>query len=166
MNDTRLWNIYQAINEWVRFADAKAGVALAAHGAVFTIGVPAVIENREYFLEDNLMVWGVVIATLVALVSVFFGLKTIIPRLTIGEARSLVFFAHIAEAYSTTDAFRDHSRKHYADDDSFSDQVLDQIWANSRVAWAKHKNSAYCLWGIAVESGIAVALFLYALFAT
>jgi hypothetical protein len=166
MTEARLWNIYQAINDWVKFADAKAGVALAAHGAVFTIAVPEIVENRSYFLEHGCLAVGLVCATVAAIVSVFFGLRAIIPRLSVGEAKSLIFFAHIAKAYPDFESFRSHSKGHYSNDDGFNDQILDQIWANARVAWAKHKDSAFCLWALVIEAGIATGLFLFSLLFT
>jgi hypothetical protein len=166
MSEPRLWNIYQAINDWVKFADAKAGVALAAHGALFTIAVPAIISNRTYFLNHPILVFGVVVSTIAAIVSVFFGIRVIIPRLSVGEAKSLIFFAHIAKAYPNSESFRSHSKGHYNDEEAFKNQVLDQIWANARVAWSKHRNSAFCLWALLVEAAIAISLFLFSLFFT
>lgn len=164
MTESRLWSIYQAINDWVKFADAKAGVALAAHGAVFTIAVPAIVSNRSFFLAHSTLLVGVLIATLAATISVFFGFRAIIPRLSVGEAKSLIFFAHIAKSYPDFESFRSHSKGHYSDDEGFNNQILDQIWSNSRVAWAKHKDSAFCLWALVAEAVIATSLFLFCLF--
>ena len=98
------------------------------------------------------------------MVSAFFGIRCILPRLNVGEARSLIFFAHIAQAYDNPDVFAAHSRKHYRDAEGYEGQVLDQIWANARVAWSKHRDSAFCLWALVVEVVIAFCGFWVAFF--
>ena len=165
MINDRLWQLYCSINEWVRYADAKAGIALGAHAAVFTIAIPQIVGTKSYFLERPAVIAVVITALLFAALSVFFGIRCVLPRLKIGEARSLIFFAHIAEGYSDSGAFRDHAHQHYKDEDGFSRQVLDQIWANSRVAWRKHKDSTYCFHWLIAEFVLAVIGFVYCIFA-
>ncbi len=161
-----LWQIYTTINEWIRFADTKAGVALAAHGAVFTVAMPAIMKEKQYFSQHPFLTCNMVFCTLCAVVSVFYGIRCILPRLNVGEARSLIFFAHIAQAYDNSDSFAAHSRKHFRDADGYEVQVLDQIWANARVAWSKHKDSAFCLRALVVEMILAVGGFFAAFFFT
>lgn len=86
-----LWQIYTTINEWIRFADTKAGVALAAHGAVFTVAMPAIMKEKQYFSQHPFLTCNMVFCTLCAVVSVFYGIRCILPRLNVGEARSLIF---------------------------------------------------------------------------
>ena len=166
MTEDRIWNLYLAVNDWVKFADAKAGIALAAHGAIFTIAIPEIVTNRSYFLDHCALSVGIVCGSLAAAVSVFFGLRTIIPRLSVGEPKSLIFFGHIAKAYSDFESFRVASEQTYGSEDKFNGQILDQIWANSRVAWAKHKDAAFCLWAIAFEVVVAIGMFIFSLFFT
>jgi hypothetical protein len=158
----RLWQIYTAINEWIRFADTKAGVALAFHAAAFAAGVPAIMAQRSYFFDRPYLVFVVVATCILAGISVCFGVKCIMPRLNVGEARSLIFFAHIAEAYPDPDSFAEHSLGHYQDAEAYQKQVLHQVWANARVAWSKHKDSAFCLWFMVAEFVVASAGFLFA----
>lgn len=163
MNNDRIWELYSSINEWVRYADAKAGIALGAHAAIFTVAIPGIIENRVYFTENTPIMSAVILATAFAVVSSYFGIRCVVPRLNVGEARSLIFFAHIAKGYSDSVSFRNHAAKHYNDDDGFFNQVLDQVWANSRVAWEKHKDSTYCFRWLIAQAAVAVCGFLWAL---
>jgi hypothetical protein len=166
MYHERLWQVYSTINEWVRFADAKSGIALAAHATIFTVAIPPIIQYRAYFRENSPFIVAFTVSTLAALASIFFGIRCVIPRLNVGEARSLIFFAHIAQRYNDSDSFAAHSIEHYNNDDSYARQIQDQIWANAKVAWQKHKDSVYCLRFMIIEAFVAVITFIYAFFFT
>jgi hypothetical protein len=160
----RLWQLYQSISEWIRFADTKAGAAVAAHAAVFVAAAPALTAQAAFLRQNTWLLYIVLGCTALAASSLFFALRCLIPRLSVGEPKSIIFFGHIAKAYDSASAFAQHAFPHYADDDGYTQQLLDQIHTNSKIAWRKHCDSARCLWCLVFEFSLASLGFVIGLF--
>ncbi|HWE40564.1 MAG TPA: hypothetical protein VG406_28710, partial [Isosphaeraceae bacterium] len=62
-----LWRIYQVINEWIRFADAKSGALLAACGAIITIEVTVMSDHQDY-LKAHHLIFVLAVAAVVGLI--------------------------------------------------------------------------------------------------
>jgi hypothetical protein len=154
-----LWEIYNAINEWVRFADTKAGAVLAAQGIIVAVALPPLLENRVSIVGDCLLCTLLVLSALATLLSVALSLKCVTPRLKVGEAKSLIFFGHIAQAFNDPDAYHATFERYRNDEKGLAGHIAHQVWANSKVAWTKYKDSTWALrfFGMAVALDATLA---------
>jgi hypothetical protein len=132
----------QMVNDWVRFCDSKAGTMITFQGVILTIiftltDPPAPrCEPSFIFFLLGLIIFGVSIIT---------GLNAILPRLNVGAPTSKIFFGHI-RSFDKVDEYLAEAKDVIYD---FEDDLLTQIWANSRVAWQKYELvRTGLLWGV------------------
>lgn len=146
-----LWKIYQTTNEWVRFADVKAGLSLTAQIAVLTLVGSLTLKGSSELPRSPMLVSAIVLAGALSLVSIFFAFRCVVPRLAIAPRESLIYFSNIYDRYKTQEAFRDHALAYYSNQDVMNDHLLDQIWVNSTIALLKHKDCSRALQFLAIE---------------
>ena len=150
--------------------DAKAGVLIAAQIALLTVALPELATNRDYLTDNWPLCAGILIEIVLSAISSYYGIRCILPRLNVGQRRSLLFFAHIAESFNEAstgpEQFAAEAGPHYNDQAAFDEAILHQIWANSRVAWDKTKDTAYCFRTLIVQGSLALLLFIYSFFCT
>lgn len=163
-NHDDLWVVHTAVNEWVRFADTKAGAVLGAQGVIFALAIPSLVEHRAWILAEPLVCTLVIVAAACALLSVAWSLKCVIPRLRVGEAKSLIFFGHIAQAFDNPEAYHEMFERYRNDEKGISGHIAHQVWSNSVVAWKKYKDSTWALRffavGISCDAIIAFLAFI------
>ena len=131
------WLIYDAINEWIRFADAKAGALLATNGVVAVAALGAIKENAALFADHRLLWWTSLLGVFGLGVSAFFCLDCIRPRTRAGGPKSLIYFDHIA-GHEDADAYASEARALSNHERAFA-EVSRQVWINARVAQTKHR---------------------------
>jgi Family of unknown function (DUF5706) len=137
------WKLLEHVNEWLRFADAKAGAILAASGVLGGLMLSS-IPTRSKALAHPLNAVLILIALAGIAASSLLTLRVLAPRLRTGEARSLVYFDHIARRYqSERNAFVDNYLSLANDGDGLARQLTEQIWANSLVARRKFRQVSY-----------------------
>ncbi|KTS09416.1 hypothetical protein RSA3_13385 [Microbacterium testaceum] len=147
------------VNEWIRHADAKAGVTLAFTGVLATMLFNLVKDFHSRTVCSDV----VVIASCILLV-VTGGLCawTLTPRMSDKDTDNLainrLFYASISKN------FKGDRRKYIdvlhtltADPDELTRDIAHQIHANAEIATTKSK---WVKWAIrtAVAAGVAVAL--------
>ena len=154
------WKVLQQINEWIRFADAKAVAILAASGLLGGLVVKSIPAHQELFrhpVRTLLLAFAMICVGSSSLIAI----RTVAPRLRAGETRSLVYFEHIARRYANDrNAFVDNFLG-LGSDDVLARQAAEQVWANSIVARRKFRRVAYAMWLLAfamIGSGLAVAV--------
>ena len=141
------WRIFSSTNEWVRYADAKAGAALAGAGVLAGALVSAAV-SENFAHVTGIPFWLGVVAGGLAVVSALFATLAIIPKLKVGEPTSLIYFTHVAQRYQTipkhlmqqkpaSERHNEDVRSMLAQPDDYLDEVLSQVWANSNVAHRK-----------------------------
>lgn len=154
------WKSLSQINEWIRFADAKAGAVLAASGvlgAFLVNDVPRLEDFKVHTTRAVLIAIAVVCVGLSSLVS----LHILAPRLRTGEARSLIYFDHIARRYANDrNGFAENYLGLTKVDTDLARQIADQVWANSIVARRKFRRVSYAirLLGAAMVSASAAVI--------
>ncbi|MFP5386733.1 MAG: Pycsar system effector family protein [Bacteriovoracia bacterium] len=132
----------QMVNEWVQFCDSKAGIMLTLQGVILTIiftltSTPVPGCNPVFIL----FVLGIVVFG----VSIVIGVNAILPILEVGAPSSKIFFGHIKTHDKVADYLTEVNKTTY----SFEEDVLTQIWANSKVAWKKYElMRTAMLWGL------------------
>jgi hypothetical protein len=139
----RSWRIFENINGWIRFSDAKALALLTVNG---------VLVGLLTLLDTDATVWTSVaaVATLtLAAISIFYAAACLNPTLKIGQSDSIIFYGHIAKRLhpGATSDEAERVRKEFDADfcrtvtepEELVGEVADQVWANSRIAWKKYR---------------------------
>lgn len=155
------WRLLNSTNEWVRFADAKAGGALAGAGVVVGALASAGLSDKFSAAPTAAVVFGV-IAGVTAIIAAGLAVYALIPTLRVGEPVSLIYFEHVARKYrNDSKGHADAVRDLLKDEDRYFEEVAAQVWANSVVARGKFIASSWALTALALSvllGGVA-ALF-------
>ncbi len=138
-----LWKTYTVINEWIRFADAKAGALLAVNGVLIGAALGK-IDGKQQFHPDQRLYWiALVLAVLCAIfliVSAACSLWCINPILKLknqdSAKKSTIYFEHIASA-ETQKEFYGRILAVKGEQKAF-EEIADQVLAVSKVAKTKH----------------------------
>jgi hypothetical protein len=131
-----LWKTFEAINEFIRFADTKAVAILAIDGVIAGFyfsnieTIQTLLQQRPIVLVLLLMSIGFV------LISSGFSTYCIVPRLKMNKSNCLIFFCDIAN-YPTADAYKKAIENEMSDKE-IEKHLTDQIWANSKIANKKY----------------------------
>lgn len=157
------WRLLNSTNEWVRFADAKAGGALAGAGVLAGALATAGLSDK-FDTAPNAAVWFGVLASVAALVAAALSVYALLPTLRVGEPVSLIYFEHVARRYrADTDGHAEAVKELLSDEDRYFKEVAAQVWANSVVARGKFLASAWALTALGVGvllGGIAALITL------
>lgn len=163
------WRILGLVNDWLKHAEAKAGLALATAG---------VLGGLLYSIATSLSdpKWWTITALVVAVICVVSagvcGAMAVVPRLWRKDpATSKIYYDHIARAYpkktkkhpSRLLAFQRELTTMADDKSTLFDELSAQIWTNAHVASAKYKWST---WAIVFVIAAAVGTALTAVFGT
>jgi len=73
--------IYKDISRQIQFADTKAGLILAWHGASLGFLSKLVLDHLKGDKTDNLTVWLFFFGVIAALISIWFAFWVVYPRL-------------------------------------------------------------------------------------
>jgi hypothetical protein len=153
------WSTLGEINHWIRFADTKASVLLAAGGVVGGI----LLSRPE---GDLLTVRGIVwsVATASVALSSLFALLALLPRLRVRRQAptSLLYFDHIARRFAgKADDYAATFALAAGDVEAMRRELAGQILANSVVARRKFRHVTAATWfvGLALV-GCGAAVYL------
>lgn len=144
-----LWNTYNAIVNWIQFSDAKAGAILATNGVVLGLafsnfGFLQPILAKSVVFQLLFLIGGVALY-----LSLLLCVVCLMPTLAVGEPSSIVFFAHVAKESKKATDYRDAVNKVFIDSKEL-DQIADQVWAISTVAWKKYRAVGWAIRAFAV----------------
>lgn len=158
------WRLLNSVNEWVRYADAKAGGALAGAGVLAGALASAGLSDKFNDAPAGAVAFGAA-AGLCALIAAAVALWSLLPTLRAGEPASLIYFEHVARK------FKDDTKGHAAavkalvtDEEKYFEQVAAQVWANSKVARSKFLASAWALTTLGLGvllGGVAAIITLF-----
>lgn len=135
-----MWKTYDVINGWIKFSDTKAGAILAANGAILTIAFSKSIDNKDFILDNQFLLISLSLGFLFGLISMIFAILCLGPTLRIGESKSLIYFGHIAQKYDSFNRYKIDVAASFRDESGSIDQITNQVWANSKIAWKKYIN--------------------------
>lgn len=139
------WRLLNSTNEWVRFADAKAGGALAGAGVLAGALASAGLSEKVEEAPGGAISFGIA-SGVSAIVAAALALYALIPTLRVGEPVSLIYFEHVARKYrKDTDGHAAAVKELLSDRDRLFTEVAAQVWANSVVARGKFLASAWAL---------------------
>ena len=139
------WKSLSQVNEWIRFADAKAIAILAGSGVLGGLlvrAIPQLSDFKIYPARATLLSVAIVCVGASALIA----LRSVAPRLRTGEARSLIYFEHVARRYASDRAAFVKGFVSLADDETrLVEHIAEQTWANSLVARRKFRRVSYAV---------------------
>ncbi|WP_088998256.1 Pycsar system effector family protein [Micromonospora echinofusca] len=156
------WKALGQVNEWIRFADAKAAAVLAASGVLGGLLVKRIPRLADF--KDEPVYAGLLVVAILCLGgAALIASRILAPRLRTGEARSLIYFDHVARRYGgDRRGYVDTFTALTADEERFERHLAEQVWANSKVARAKFRRVAvaiYLLGAAMLSSGAAVLAY-------
>lgn len=138
--------IHNTINYWIEKADNKANIILGLK--VFILGYFLSIF-KTFDLNKSLTAVGLSFYVIFSLLSFYFILSVVYPKLATGESPSLIYFKHIADKYRANkkQGIKDLSA---LDDKAMQKDISGQIIALSVVADSKYKK---------IRSGVLFLIF-------
>lgn len=157
------WQVLSHVNDWLKHAEAKAGLALATAG---------VLGGLLYSLVGDWTgpPWWIVVPMLLSvgciLAAGICGAAAVIPRLwRKGPATSKVYYDHIAKAYPRATKERASKLPDFQKDfakvtgrkGALFDELSAQVWVNSHIAATKYKWSTWAIVFV-VAGAVSVAL--------
>lgn len=158
------WRLLNSTNEWVRFADAKAGGALAGAGVLAGALATAGLSDK-FDKAPEAAVWLGALAGIAALAAGGLAVYALIPTLRVGEPVSLIYFEHVARKYrKDIDGHAAAVKELLANEDRYFKEVAAQVWANSVVARGKFLASAWALTALGIGvllGGVAALITLF-----
>lgn len=150
-NPDQAWKALSLVNDWIKHAESKTGIALAATGAS---GVLLYNLVKDQSAPGPVLSVVAVLAGIAMLVAGLAGTIAVLPRLTVDPGKlpafnkavraeqdlsSLLFFSHIARQYKgDAPTYVEVFRTLTSDDDQLTRQIAQQVHANATVAHRKH----------------------------
>ena len=132
------WKTLGVVIEWIKHAETKAGATLAAAGVlgglIYTLAQARTDHGAIFIVAAAVCGICVLVATAAAGVALW-------PRRGVEQvSTNLLYYGHVADRFPAdptpyTTAFRELVR----DRDSLESTIVQQIWANSRVARDKYR---------------------------
>lgn len=135
------WNTYNLVNEWIKFADTKAGVLITLNGIIIGLVANNLTTIKNHLNAHSCLMIIFTLGFLSLITSLFFAIKCIFPNLSVGEPQSKIFFEHISKKYLDAGQFV----KELESSDNNLEDLQMQIWANSKVASNKYSSVNYSI---------------------
>ena len=154
-----LWNVHTYVNEYVRFADSKAGVAGTLAGALL-----AGLYGAEMYVPLFTATWSltsclIALATLSLAVSVGLSVLVVLPRLGTSQDKGFVYWQNIA-AHGSSEQFRAAFGR--ASTRHLNDHLLHHLYdLSTSVSIPKYWRVTICIWCLVLGGFLAaVALVI------
>lgn len=163
-NPDQAWKALSLVNDWIKHAEAKTGIALAAAGAS---GVLLYNLVKDQSHPGRVLSAVAVLAGLAILSTGLAGMVAVLPRLTLNprklpairsavsteqDLNSLLYFAHIARKYKgDVPSYVEVFRTLTADDDQLTRQLAQQVHANATVAHRKYRWTNVAIVGLGLD---------------
>jgi hypothetical protein len=139
-----MWRTYDTVNGLIKFSDTKAGAILAINGAILAIVFSKVIEHREFIIENNVILITLILGFISGIISIFFCIISLYPSLDRGGS-SLIYFGNIAINYNNYNTYKLDVTNAFRDEMDEMDQITEQVWVNSRIAWNKYVRVSWAI---------------------
>lgn len=144
--------VLQMINEWIKFADAKAGIIFATNGVILTI---LFSQGESPSCVSTLCASAYNLGLIGILISLIIAVKIVLPNLKTGSQQSNIFFWQIARFKSGSEYEAAISSEHYI----VAQDITNQIWINSKIASKKY---CFTYWSIIFGSiGLSLIVISY-----
>ncbi|MFD8267338.1 Pycsar system effector family protein [Streptomyces althioticus] len=160
-NADHAWKALGLVVDWIKHAETKAGVTLAATGVtggvLYNLLKDVSTPSAWLILSAAICGLGVITAGLCAGLALW-------PRLKMKEEpTSLLYFHHIARGHAKSDTYTTSLISLTSDIDALVTEIASQGWANSKVAHEKYmwggwaiRSLLLSLMALAVTAGLRV----------
>ncbi len=131
-----LWRVHANTNEYIRFADAKAGIVLGVVGGILTSEVAKAGPrmNELPMGQWTFAEWGAFSSMVLLLLSALAAGLAIAPRSNRDRKRGFIFWSGVRE-YPTSDQFASAVAAHTAS--QLQDAVADHVYTLAGIADTK-----------------------------
>jgi hypothetical protein len=129
--------VYLSTNEWIRFADTKAGSILAVEGIIAGVVYSNLNTIRDQVNQHPLFLYCLLASIVTGSISFYFSVRCLLPTTHVGDTNSVIFFGQIARRYDSVSSYERGIKNFLANDDHLQGQLTQQIWANSHIAARK-----------------------------
>jgi hypothetical protein len=151
------WNTYQMVNDWTKFSDSKAGILVTGYGVILTIIYSNAKEVYSGISSSCTVLMLSSICILLSIISIYYAFQCLNPRLKNNNPKSVLYFGHIAKNKNYNAYFK-HSEDVFNDENNTSEQLAEQVYVNSTIAWKKFRNVS-----LSIRFFFASILFLIAI---
>lgn len=134
------WRILQTNLEWIRYSDAKATGILTIYGVLITVAFTNIVEIFEFITTSWILIALTMLAGFSSLIAIYYGFRSISPRVETMDHKSIIFFGSIMEHSETMESFRRYSHEVLDSRVGLDDDLARQIYINARIASAKFQN--------------------------
>lgn len=137
------WNILNSTQDAIKYSDTKATIILTLFSVILTV----VYSNAEQVLialkTSNTVMCFSIFSITFAVLSSLFAFLCINPRLKNNNPKSIIYFGHIQKKFSNFNDYHTKAEDILAND--YSSELAEQIYSNSKIAWAKFSNVTWCI---------------------
>ena len=162
---TDFWKLYDAIAEWVRFADAKIGAVIAVAGVVLALTLNALSSLLGRACVNWLVVFLGLFTVLGLIGSASFCAAALWPRLNPKEdPASLIYFDHIAKRYPQPNASDyEADLKEAISQGQLATEIIHQVHSLAGVARTKYRLLAIATRLLLISIGVGTIAWLLTL---
>jgi hypothetical protein len=152
------WEVHKYMNEYIRFADAKAGFVAAGSTALIGALVSSAIFDAFFKVSFSGLRMAALIGLLLLLGALVFAVLTIRPRLH-GKSLSggYIFWESVA-AHGSASTFRQAASK--LDSEDQSAELLNHLFVLAQIAERKYARVNLSIW-MGLCGGIVTAMVLF-----
>ncbi len=134
------WRILEANLEWIRYSDAKATGILTIYGVLITVAFTKIVDILEVIGSSWMLIGLTTCSGISSLIAIFYGFRSISPRLLAQSHRSIIYFGSIVAHSPDVQSFRAYSHEVLDSPRGLDDDLAGQIYINARIASLKFKN--------------------------
>lgn len=134
------WRILEANLEWIRYSDAKATGILTIYGIIITVAFTKIIDILEVISGSWMLITMTTASGISSLLAIYYGFRSISPRLLTQYDKSIIFFGSIVENSNDVQTFRDFSHRLLDSPAGLDNALAAQIFINARIASVKFRN--------------------------
>jgi hypothetical protein len=78
--EDKLWKIYSAINDFIKFSDQKASIFITLSIALFTLTLPKLIKYKEFVSAHVIVLISVIVGLVALAITLMCSVMSIKPR--------------------------------------------------------------------------------------
>lgn len=138
IHNERYWQILQLNIEWLRFSETKATLILTVYGILFTLIYTNSNAVFESVVNSTWVMAMVLIFGAISLTSIILAFLCINPILKNKNPNSIIYFGHISKKFRNQGQYKAFAKSVLDDEEAYSDQITEQIYVISKVAWKKY----------------------------
>jgi hypothetical protein len=161
-----MWNIYNSITDQIKFCDTKATAILASNGVILSIIFSKSIDNIQFLKSNKLVLFDSLLIFTFGILSIYYCVKCLSPRLENNSIQSIIFFEDIAQYFNTPDEYDQVAGNIAKNDAEFTRQISHSIWIISKIASKKYnyilkavKSFKYMILFIIINGVLILTLF-------